>query len=304
MTLQQLRDFLAVLEHGSFRSAARGLGVSQAGLTNSLQALETSLGSSLLVRSGRGVTLTDAGQRLQARAVLIDREAQRAAQEAASALGALNGSLHVGMGPTPTYLLLPRVVPDFRRRFPQVALHFTSGLYERLVPAVQQGLIDFAITSIPEGALGKDLASSVLLKAEMAVMGRRGHPMADARSLRALAGCEWILLGSPGVPGGTITRFFADNGLGAPRIAATCESFTQAMALVGETDALALLPRALIEQDLLGPRIAQIHVSERAHRFDVCLVQRSDVPLTPVAAAFAAMCASCARIVSPLRPAP
>ena len=58
MTLQQLRDFLAVIEHGSFRAAARFQGVSQAGLTNSLKALEAHVGTALLTRSGRGVQVT------------------------------------------------------------------------------------------------------------------------------------------------------------------------------------------------------------------------------------------------------
>ena len=81
MTLQQLRDFLAVIEHGSFRAAARFQGVSQAGLTNSLKALEAHLDTALLTRSGRGVQVTPAGEMLKARARLIHAEAHRAAVE-------------------------------------------------------------------------------------------------------------------------------------------------------------------------------------------------------------------------------
>ena len=79
MTLQQLRDFLAVIEHGSFRAAARFQDVSQAGLTNSLKALEAHLGTALLTRSGRGVQVTPAGEMLKARARLIHAE-RRSAQ--------------------------------------------------------------------------------------------------------------------------------------------------------------------------------------------------------------------------------
>jgi len=57
MTLQQLRGFLAIVEYGSFRRAARELGLSQAGLTNSLQALEASLSVRLMSRSAQGVNL-------------------------------------------------------------------------------------------------------------------------------------------------------------------------------------------------------------------------------------------------------
>jgi DNA-binding transcriptional LysR family regulator len=100
MTLQQLRAFLAVVDEGSFRAAARKLAISQAGLTTAIQALERSLGQTLLLRSLRGASLTTAGHRLLPRAQLIEREAQRAADEAARTDDA-PGELHVGVGPPP-----------------------------------------------------------------------------------------------------------------------------------------------------------------------------------------------------------
>jgi LysR family transcriptional regulator, regulator of abg operon len=298
MTLQQLRAFLAIVEYGSFRRAARELDVSQAGLTNSLQTLETGLGVTLLQRSATGVLLTPEGKKLFARAQLIDREAQRAVEEAQYARGEASGSLHVGFGPTPTAVLLPLVVPDFHRRFPAVTLKLVSGFHEQFLPALQQGLIELAVTALPDEGLGPALKSTTLFKSDLVVVGRPGHPQATARSLRDLVDCEWILLGSPGGPGGTITRFYAEQGLPAPRVAATCESFTQLAALIGGTDWLALLPAVMVERGLLGTQVVPIKLKERSHRFDNCLVYRADPQLTPAAAAFASMCESCARIVA------
>lgn len=302
MTLQQLRAFLAIVEFGSFRRAARELGLSQAGLTNSLQALEAGLGVSLLQRSAQGVALTADGKRLLARAQLIDREARRAVDEAQHASGAAGGTLHVGLGPTPTAVLLHLVVPDFHARFPTVKLKLVSGFYEQLRPALLQGLIELAVTALPDEGPGPGLKSKALFKSDLVVVCRPSHPRAAARSLRELADCEWILLGSPGGPGGTITRFHADQGLPAPRVAATCESFTQLAALLGGTDWLALLPAVMVERGLLGTQVVQIRLKERAHRFNNCVVHRTEPPLTPAAAAFAAMCESCARIVARVAP--
>jgi DNA-binding transcriptional LysR family regulator len=298
MTLQQLRLFLAIVEFGSFRRAARELDVSQAGLTNSLQALEAGLGVTLLRRSAAGVALTPDGKNLFARAQLIDREARRAVEEAQYARGDAGGILHVGFGPTPTATLLHLLVPDFHSRFPGVKLKLMSGFYEQFIPALQQGLIELAVTALPDEGSGPALKSKTLFKSDLVVVGRPGHPRAAARSLCELADCEWILLGTPGGPGGTITRFHAEQGLPMPRVAATCESFTQLTALIGGTDWLALLPAVLVERGLLGSQIVPIRLKERPHRFNNCLIYRSDPPLTPAAAAFAAMCESCARIVT------
>ncbi|WP_022980625.1 LysR family transcriptional regulator, partial [Ideonella sp. B508-1] len=64
MNLQQLETFLHVAEHGSFSKAALVLDVAQPALSRQVRALETELRETLLVRTGRGVTLTPAGSRL------------------------------------------------------------------------------------------------------------------------------------------------------------------------------------------------------------------------------------------------
>lgn len=298
MTLQQLRDFLAVAEQGSFRQAARILGVSQAGLTSSLKALESSLGGALLVRSGRGVHLTEAGRRLYARAIMIDREARRAEDEVLQLHGHAAGPVDVAIGPSMTALLLPRVVADFRARFPKVELRLTGGFFEQILPSLQLGKIDFAVTSVPDEGAGGGLVSTPLLQTRLNVVARKGHPMAGARSLRELATCEWVVMGPPGRPGGTIVRFFEDNGLPTPRAAVRCESFAQVMALVNSTDLLALVPRVMLDQGLLGNRVVPVELEEQAHSFEICLVRRADVSLTPAAAELAAMCESCSRIIA------
>jgi len=291
MTLQQLRDFLSVLRHGSLRAAARSQGVSQAGLTNSLRGLERSLGTTLLVRGGRGVHPTPAGERLRARAMLIVAEADRAIADA----GAGSMPVRVGFSPTPGALLLPLVLPHFRQRQPEADLRLTGGLFERLLPAVRDGQLDFAVLSLPEGGAGAGMESSVLMKTAMAVVARRGHPMARARGLEELASYEWVLMGPPEAPGGTAIRFFREVGLPPPRIAVSCDSFTQVSALLGSTDYLALLPRLVLERELLGPRLAEIAVRERARSYDVALVWRAGSPPSGPAAELASMLTSCAR---------
>ena len=71
LTLQQLRDFILAVEHGSLRRAALCAQQSQVSLTKSIKRLELSLGADLLIRNSRGVTLTPSGERLLPRARLI-----------------------------------------------------------------------------------------------------------------------------------------------------------------------------------------------------------------------------------------
>ena len=64
MRLQAIEQFIAVIDAGSIRGAARNLDISQPALTRALQQLEEELGVQLMDRSGRGVTPTAAGSEI------------------------------------------------------------------------------------------------------------------------------------------------------------------------------------------------------------------------------------------------
>ena len=81
MTLQQLRDFVASVEHGSLRRAAHAEGKSEASLSKSIKRLEISVGTELLRRGALGISLTEAGKVLLARAQLILSEVELAQLE-------------------------------------------------------------------------------------------------------------------------------------------------------------------------------------------------------------------------------
>ncbi|MFZ1909070.1 MAG: LysR family transcriptional regulator, partial [Burkholderiales bacterium] len=78
MRLNQIRDFMAIVEAGGIRAAARGLAVTQPALTKSLRQLETELGAVLLTRGVRGARPTEIGLAFLARARAVTVELRRA----------------------------------------------------------------------------------------------------------------------------------------------------------------------------------------------------------------------------------
>lgn len=298
MTLQQLRVFLAVVECGGFRAASRQLDISQAGITTSLKALEATLGVQLLRRSVQGVALTAEGERLLPRAKLITREAYKAEEDARQALTSEGGSLAIGLGPTPTAVLLHLVVPEFHRRFPSVQLRLFSGFYEQLLPELQQSRIQLAVTAVPDAGVAAGFEVRKLFRSALVVIARRGHPLAGACRLKALQGQEWVLLGPPGGPGGTVLRFHAEQGLPMPRVAATCESFSHLTPLLRGTDWLAMVPVVMMDNNLLGNDVVALPIEESSPTFDNCLIYRSDSPLSASADTFAGMCQSFSRVLA------
>src|SRR5258708_39513482 len=118
MRLRQIRDFLAVVESGSIRAAARKLGVSQPGITKSVRSLEAELHVQLLRRTPHGVVPTPSGRVFLARAQVAQTELRKAEEEAVPAEGGGGGSGAVGGGPTSGFPIAPEAVRRFRLALP------------------------------------------------------------------------------------------------------------------------------------------------------------------------------------------
>ena len=113
MNLNSLRLFAAVADRGGFTAAARQLHVSQPAISKAVRRLEAQLGAQLLVRSARGVDLTEEGRVLLAHARVLFGE-ERAAEEAlAERRGLRRGSLRLGSSLTvASYFLRPSWAPS------------------------------------------------------------------------------------------------------------------------------------------------------------------------------------------------
>jgi len=192
MKLNQLRDLVAIVEHGGLRAAARRLGVAQPLLTRSVRGLEKELGTPLFERQARGMVLTPLGRLFHERARGMVNELRRARDELAQAQGSGAGTVIAGLSIMPHMGLLPRALPAFRRRYPQVYLQLIEGLFPDLESQLRSGAIDFYLGAAP-GTVPAGFIVEPLFSNTRAVVCRKGHPLARSRSLKALAGAEWAL---------------------------------------------------------------------------------------------------------------
>ena len=128
MELRQLRYFVMLAETGNFHRAAERLNMSQPPLTVAIRKLEEELGAALFIRSARGVALTAAGRASleMARATLA--QADRFREAAREGAAGERGRLRVGFVGSATFELLPRLIAEYRRRYPAVELVLEEGL--------------------------------------------------------------------------------------------------------------------------------------------------------------------------------
>src|SRR5216684_3354228 len=150
VSLRQLEYFVAVVDEGSFTTAAARLHVSQPGLSHQIQALERQLGGPLLERLPRGVRLTPAGRTALPHARASLAHAERASNAARRASGVDAGELHVGTLYSISVGVLPAALGTWRRRYPDVQVRLVEFRHtNELIAAMEAGQADLAVGPVP-----------------------------------------------------------------------------------------------------------------------------------------------------------
>jgi DNA-binding transcriptional LysR family regulator len=137
--LPHLDTFAKAAEAGNFTVAARALGLTQAAVSQRVQALEQLLGVSLFERHGGRVLLTEAGHRLHGYALRILALHREALHELTGRQAPLAGELSLAASSVPGDFLLPDLLARFRERQPHVQVRATVADSRQVLHQVEQG---------------------------------------------------------------------------------------------------------------------------------------------------------------------
>ena len=289
MRLRHIQVLVTVAETGSIRAAARKLGQTQPALSKVIRQLERELAVPMLTRTPRGVVLTDYGRAVLVRARSIHAELKRMNEEVAQMRGDNQGSVTIGVAPLPSLMILPHVLPAYCAKYPKVEVRILDGIYPTVLPAVREGVFDFALGPAPPDRVVGEFEVEVLLDTELVVAGRIGHPHAKARRLAVLVSAKWMTLGPAGGPGDHFVDAFTRLGLEPPHATIRSESFASSLALIEQSDFLCILPKQLMTQLQRQDRLTILAVKGQLPVVKVVLLRRAGVPLTPAAEAMAAL---------------
>nr|WP_309503953.1 LysR family transcriptional regulator [uncultured Roseovarius sp.] len=145
MDSRQLKHFRKIVEHGSMSAAARSLGIAQPSLSQLVRNLEASLGVELLMRSARGVSATEAGDRLYNYACRIETLLEDARSEVINVGSRPAGRVTFGMPPSISMALSIPMAETLRVELPEIQFCATEGMSGHLREWVMSGEIDLAI---------------------------------------------------------------------------------------------------------------------------------------------------------------
>ncbi len=177
MDIKHLNTFLTIVELTSFTRAAQRLGLSQSAISQQILAQEKQLGVKLLVRGGKGVRTTPAGEILFRYAQQIVAKMEEAQKMIADYGEGGVGSIRIGAGGATCEHLLPTIVRDFSKRFPNSEMQVISGHSNRTLRRLQQGRIDVGMISLPADTSG--LRTFDLGSDEIVAIAPTNHPWTE-----------------------------------------------------------------------------------------------------------------------------
>jgi len=280
MKLNALQALVAAIEEGSFRGAARRLGVSQPALTKTLRELELELSTTLVERSTRGVSPTLQGKVLYERALNVQRELAAATDAINQMGGNMVGTLSVGAVPLAVMLLVPEAARTFGRDFPGVKLRIVEELYLAHLPRLRRREVDIAIGGVPDDLASGEYSVEPLMETRMIPVLRRGHPLANANSLADLGRSGWIYTGVTSDTG-YATDLFALHQLPAPAAAASVTSTLALLAMLANSDHIGLLPEQLLAHPLAAQFVVAPPIAEAGLPLQIGAIARHESLVLP-----------------------
>ncbi|TLQ44222.1 LysR family transcriptional regulator [Streptomyces marianii] len=281
---RHLRVLRAVAATGSFSAAARELGCTQPAVSQQMKALEASAGTPLLVRTGREMRLTQAGEALVRHAAGILAGLTAAEEEVAAIAGLRAGRVRLVSFSSGSSTLVPAALAALRAAHPGTRVSLVEAEPPRSEEMLREGDCDVAL-AFRYGAGGTEWADLVvrpLLSDRLVGLVPEGHRLADAGSVSIadLADEPWIA-GCPRCRR-QLVAVCEDSGF-TPRIDFATDDYPAVVGLVGAGLGVAVLPELALES--VVPKGARtVAVEPSVHR-EIVALTLPDLAQVPTVAA-------------------
>ncbi len=195
-TLDQLRVFLAVVEHMHFTRAAEALYMTQSSVSAAIQILEESYGTKLFHRINRRVEITDAGRLLHAEAQKVLDQMDLLERGLQELNNLQRGELKLGASLTTGNYWLPDKICQFKREYPGVQIRCTLGNTEEISTGTASGLFDLGfVEGEVKSTVESILEQSVVGSDRLIIVVGKSHPWFGRTkvSIAELVDTAWIV---------------------------------------------------------------------------------------------------------------
>jgi DNA-binding transcriptional LysR family regulator len=287
--LRHLEILLVISRHRSLTAAAAELDITQPAVSQWLADIEAAVGVRLFERS-QGLRPTPYAATMLAHAERVLKDAERAIAEVAAIRSGSSGRLRVGATQVATASLVPATVLWLREQAPGIELSLVEDTVARLWAEFERNEVDLLVTRLDVRALGSGLPHRRLFADSYRVVCGPHHPLAGCTQLGwcDVSRFQWLM-----PPTGTplheaLSASFASAGIALPPVLLTSVSPAVNLALLRDTEALALQPTAMARRLQTTGELISLPLTLAHDTGDVGLVWREPEPGPVLAAAIRA----------------
>jgi len=264
--------FYYVGKYQNITKAAQALGSNQPNVTRVIKLLENELGCQLLLRSNKGVTLTEKGELLYERVLSAFLQIQAAEEELNRDGELVEGTIILGTTETALHLVLFQKLKEFKRKNPKVRFKIYNYSTKDAAGELVRGAIDMGVVTGPVH-LNKNIKSKPLFAfKELLICGRDYIELArQKRHLTELASYPWVCLGKNTVTYDMTSDFFLKNGIVLkPDIEVATSDLMVPM--IQNNLGIGYVPEQLAQPALAAGDVYQISVYEEMEERSVCVL--------------------------------
>jgi DNA-binding transcriptional LysR family regulator len=181
MELRQLRQFVAVVQLGSFTAAAKQLGIAQPAISATIKKLEQQLSIQLLQRNERKVSLSAEGEVLYQHATQLLKQAEDTEQAMQSLKGLDSGTVTIGIPSMMGSYFFPPLLMAFKNQYPQLNLSVIDAGTELVRQKLLNGELDLGIvvtTDVPA-----ELVCEPIYTGELLACCSQDNPLSQQNSI-------------------------------------------------------------------------------------------------------------------------
>jgi len=181
MADRRLQVFHTVARLLSFTKAAETLHMTQPAVTFQVRQLEEHFNTRLFDRTHNRISLTDAGKQVYRVAAKIFEHDDEMEDAVRQVTGEISGALIIGASTTIAEYMLPALLGDFKRKYPDVNVRLKVSNTEGVVQMVEKNVIDLGVVEAPVS--NKNLAVEVCRQDQLVLIVPVAHELASRESV-------------------------------------------------------------------------------------------------------------------------
>ena len=284
-TMRQLEALVLVYRLGSITKAAAELGVTQSAISLLIRQIEDSFQLKLFDRTTRALHPTAACREAIPAAERILSGARGLSEHLRNLVEVRTGRITVAVSAGVASALLPRILAQFRSRYPEIKIDLFDVAPDELLRFVLEGHAEFGIGSIEDDG-GSEARVETLMQSPLSAIGKKDGRFERHRRLSwdDIAASDLIAMRR-----GTRIRSQIDEALAQTgrelKPALEVSLITTALALTAEGAGISILPAHMLPSAQF-PTLVAVPLSRPTIHRHVSLVSRADFSLSPAAESF------------------